>query len=158
MLAALSVLTVIILSALNAYRSGVRFIGEQDYINIALGVGLGYAAALLVVGMGLAFEFAGFSPGFFILGPVLTSVVLISLRFGGKRLVRLLIGARRDLTPALVFGETPRPLRWRARRERASHGCHWLARTRESRRCGASRGSTSMASSTCRACCVSTRA
>ena len=102
-LAALSVLTVIILSALNAYRSGVRFIGEQDYINIALGVGLGYAAALLVVGMGLAFEFSGFSPGFFILGPVLTSVVLISLRFGGKRLVRLLIGGGRDLTPALVF-------------------------------------------------------
>ena len=108
-LATLSVLTVIILSALNAYRSGVRFIGEQDYINIALGVGLGYAAALLVVGMGLAFEFAGFSPGFFILGPVLTSVVLISLRFGGKRLVRLLIGARRDLTPALVFWETLGP-------------------------------------------------
>jgi FlaA1/EpsC-like NDP-sugar epimerase len=102
-LATLSVLTVIILSALNAYRSGVRFIGEQDFINIALGVGLGYAAALVVVGMGLAFEFAGFSPGFFILGPVLTSVVLISLRFGGKRLVRLLIGTRRDLTPALVF-------------------------------------------------------
>ncbi len=106
----LSVLTVIILSALNAYRSGVRFIGEQDYLNIALGVGLGYAATLLVVGMGLAFEFAGFSPGFFILGPVLTSVVLISLRFGGKRLVRLLIGARRDLTPALVFWGDPSAL------------------------------------------------
>ena len=79
------VVTVIILSALNAYRSGVRFIGEQDYINIALGVGLGYAAALLLVAMGLAFEFAGFSPGFFILGPVLTSAALISVRFGGKR-------------------------------------------------------------------------
>ena len=102
-LATSSVLTVIILSALNACNSGVRFIAEQDYINIALGVGLGYAAALLVVGMGLAYDFAGFSPGFFILGPVLTSGVLISLRFGGKRLVRLLIGARRDLTPALVF-------------------------------------------------------
>ena len=106
-LATLSVLTVIILSALNAYRSGVRFIGEQDYINIALGVGLGYAAALIVVGMGLAFEFSGLSPGFFILGPILTSVVLISLRFGGKRLVRLLIGTRRDLTPALVFWGDP---------------------------------------------------
>ncbi len=106
-LATLSVLTVIILSALNGYRSGVRFIGEQDYINIALGVGLGYAAALMVVGMGLAFEFSGLSPGFFILGPILTSVVLISLRFGGKRLVRLLIGTRRDLTPALVFWGDP---------------------------------------------------
>ncbi|MEC7141558.1 MAG: hypothetical protein VXX01_09515, partial [Pseudomonadota bacterium] len=84
-LVALPVVTVIILSALNAYRSGVRFIGEQDYINIALGVGLGYAAALLLVAMGLAFEFAGFSPGFFILGPVLTSAALISVRFGGKR-------------------------------------------------------------------------
>ena len=106
-LATLSALTVIILSALNAYRSGVRFIGEQDYINIALGVGLGYAAALMVVGMGLAFEFSGLSPGFFILGPILTSVVLISLRFGGKRLVRLLIGTRRDLTPALLFWGDP---------------------------------------------------
>ena len=114
-LATLSVLTVIILSALNAYRSGVRFIGEQDYINIALGVGLGYAAALLVVGMGLAYDFAGFSPGFFILGPVLTSGVLISLRFGGKRLVRLLIGARRDLTPALVFWGDPSGLELAAR-------------------------------------------
>ena len=106
-LAALPVVTVIILSALNAYRSGVRFIGEQDYINIALGVGLGYAAALLLVAMGLAFEFAGFSPGFFILGPVLTSAALISVRFGGKRLVRLVIGGGRDLRPALVFWQDP---------------------------------------------------